>query len=346
MRQSTKAPDGALDRMEAQHGDVTQMGKPLTGRPLKVGFQLPEIERRVGWPELVNMARLGEQLGFDSVWVGDHYLYRDESRGSRGPWEAWTTMAGIAASTTRISIGPLVACTSFHNPAVLAKFAATVDEISGGRLILGLGAGWNEVEYRAFGFPFDRRVSRFAEAFTIIRSLLRVGWVDFAGQFYVARDCELVPRPRPGGPPLLIGSTGDKMLAITIPHVDAWNAWFNWTRNRPEGVSSLRAKVDAACIAAQRDPSEVERTVAVLVRLNGALGPPQRHPETSAPPIEGPPELIAETLRGFAREGIGHVQLVLDPISEASLEALAPMLENLDQNGLGNARNADLTTPS
>lgn len=276
------------------------------------------------------MARLGEQLGFDSVWVGDHLLYRDEARGARGPWEAWTTLAGIAASTSRIAIGPLVACTSFHNPAMLAKLAATVDEISGGRLILGLGAGWNETEYRAFGFPFDRRVARFAEAFTIIRSLLRDGRVDFEGEFYSARDCELVPRPRPGGPPLMVGSIGERMLELTVPYVDAWNAWFSWTGNRPEGVEPLRAKVDAACATAGRKPGDVERTVAVLVRLPGATGRGEDDPAEQMPPLEGTPEAIADGLRAYARQGISHVQLVIDPITEASLEALGPVLENID----------------
>ena len=264
------------------------------------------------------------------MWLGDHLLYRDEAHGARGPWEAWTTLAGIAASTSRITIGPLVACTSFHNPAMLAKLAATVDEISGGRLILGLGAGWNETEYRAFGFPFDRRVARFAEAFTIIRSLLRDGRVDFEGEFYSSRDCELVPRPRPGGPPLMVGSIGERMLELTVPYVDAWNAWFSWTGNRPEGVEALRAKVDAACAAAGRKPGDVERTVAVLVRLPGATGRGEDDAAEQMPPLEGTPEAIADGLRAYARLGISHVQLVIDPITEASLEALGPVLENLD----------------
>jgi alkanesulfonate monooxygenase SsuD/methylene tetrahydromethanopterin reductase-like flavin-dependent oxidoreductase (luciferase family) len=288
------------------------------------------VERDVRWPEIVGMTRLGEQLGFDSVWVGDHLLYRDETYGARGPWEAWTTLAGMAASTSRIAIGPLVACTSFHNPAMLAKMAATVDEISGGRLILGLGAGWNETEYRAFGFPFERRVARFAEAFTIIRSLLRDGRVDFEGEFYSARDCELVPRPRPGGPPLMVGSMGERMLALTVPYVDGWNAWFSWTGNRPEGVRPLRAKVDAACADAGRKQTEVERTVAVLVRLAGATGRREADPSQQIMPLEGNAEDIADGLRAYAREGIGHVQLVLDPITESSLEAMAPVLEKLD----------------
>jgi alkanesulfonate monooxygenase SsuD/methylene tetrahydromethanopterin reductase-like flavin-dependent oxidoreductase (luciferase family) len=298
-------------------------------RSLKVGFQLPEVEREVHWSEIVAMARLGEQLGFDSVWLADHLLYRDETYGVRGPWETWTMLAAIAASTSRIAIGPLVACTSFHTPPMLAKLAATVDEIASGRLILGLGAGWNETEYKAFGFPFERRVARFAEAFTIIRTLLREGWIDFAGEFYVARDCELLPRPRPGGPPLLIGSTGERMLGITVRYVDSWNAWYAYTTNRPEGVPPLRARVDAACIAAGRDPAEIERTVAVLVRIGE--GDSERK-DTGTPgvrPLEGSPIYLAEILRRFEREGIQHVQLILDPINEASLEAVAPVLEYL-----------------
>jgi alkanesulfonate monooxygenase SsuD/methylene tetrahydromethanopterin reductase-like flavin-dependent oxidoreductase (luciferase family) len=303
------------------------------GRPLKVGFQLPEVEREVRWPEIVELVRLGEAIGFDSAWTGDHLLYRSEALGTRGPWEAWTMLAGLAAATSRIGLGPLVACTSFHNPAMLAKMAATVDEISGGRLILGLGAGWNETEYRAFGFPYDQRVSRFEEAFTIIRTLLREGRIDFQGTFYEARDCELLPRPaRAGGPPLMIGSTGPRMLSITLPHVDAWNVWYAETGNRPAGVPALRDTVDEACRAVGREPADVARTAAVLVRLPGGTGRAQGDPNAVAPPIEGPPEVIAEALRGFAREGISHVQLVLDPITAAGLEALAPVLERLDRD--------------
>ena len=305
----------------------------MAARPLKVGVQLPEVEREVRWPEVLDMVRAIEDLGYDSVWVGEHLLYRWQDRPARGPWEAWTMLAAIAAATTRVEFGPLVACTSFHNPAMLAKMAATVDEVSGGRLILGLGAGWNETEYRAFGFPFDRRISRFEEAFTIVRSLLRDGQVDFVGQFYEARDCELLPRPaRPGGPPLLVGSKGERMLAITLPHVDAWNVWFTDTGNRPDGVPVLREKVDAACRAAGRDPADVERTVAVLVQLPGGTG--RTMGDTSraqaARPLEGSADEMAQELREYAAAGIGHVQLVLDPISRESIERFAPVLKKLD----------------
>src|SRR3990172_3288947 len=132
-------------------------------RPLKVGVQLREVEGQVRWPELRDMARAAEQAGFDSLWVGAPLLFRDPGLPLRGPWEAWSVLAALAGITERVELGPLVASVSFHNPAMLAKKAAAIDEISGGRLILGLGAGWNEPEYRAFGFPFDHRVERFEE---------------------------------------------------------------------------------------------------------------------------------------------------------------------------------------
>lgn len=301
-------------------------------RPLKVGLQLPEVEREVRWPELLAMARAAEDVGFDALWLGDHLLYRFASGETRGPWEAWTMLSALAASTSRIALGPLVAATAFHAPAMLAKLAATVDEVSGGRLILGLGAGWNETEFRAFGFPFDHRVDRFEEAFTIIRTLLRDGVIDFEGRYFQARDCELRPGPRPGGPPLLVGSRGERMLRITLPHVDAWNVWFTDTGNSPAGVPALRELVDGICREVGRDPAAVERTVAVLVRLPGGDVRIQGgFSEVPTQPLEGPPDVLAEGLRAYAREGIGAVQLVVDPITVGSIEALGPLLELLDR---------------
>ena len=286
-------------------------------RPLKVGVQLPEVEREVRWPELLDMIRAIEDLGFDSIWLGEHLLYRWPDREPRGPWEAWSTLAAIAAVTSRVEFGPLVACTSFHNPALLAKQAVTIDEISGGRLVLGLGAGWNETEFRAFGYPYDHRVDRFEEAFTIIRGLLRDGAVDFEGRFYAARDCELLPRgPRPGRLPLLIGSNGPRMLRLTMADADAWNSWFADFGNRPEGIGRLREIVDAACRDVGRDPAEVARTVAVMVHLPGGTGRIQGNYAKDPPaPLEGSPAAMAEVLREFAGQGIDHVQLVLDPIT-------------------------------
>ena len=305
-----------------------------SGRPLGVGVQLPEVEREVRWPELRSIARTAEQAGFDSVWVGDHLLYRFASGETRGPWEAWTTLAGLAEATERVAIGPLVAATAFHAPFMLAKQAATVDEISGGRLVLGIGAGWNETEFAALGAPFDHRISRFEEAFTIVRTLLAHGAIDFEGEFFSCREAELLPRPgRPGGPEILVGSSGPRMLAATLPYAHAWNAWYADTGNRPEGVARLRDIVDEAALAAGRDPAAIERTVAVHVRMPGGQGRVMGDTDARqvVPPLEGPADVLAETLRAYAREGIGHVQLVVDPITEASVAALAPVLELLDR---------------
>jgi alkanesulfonate monooxygenase SsuD/methylene tetrahydromethanopterin reductase-like flavin-dependent oxidoreductase (luciferase family) len=302
------------------------------GRPLKVGVQVPEVERPVFWPELAAMARSIEAAGFDSIWVGDHFMYRRPDE-VVGPWDAWSLLASIAAVTSRVEIGPLVTPLGFYNPAVLAKKAVTVDEISGGRLIVGVGAGWYEPEFRAYGVPYEDRIGRFEEAFTILRTLLQEGAIDFEGRFYSVRDCELVPRARPGGPPLMIGSTGPRMLRSTLRHVASWNAWFDETGNRPDGVAALRRKVAAACFDVGRDPDTVEASVAVLVRLPGGSGRVSGDGTRGSMdvPLAGPPEVIAESLRAYARAGVGQVQLVLDPITVESIEALAPALELLDR---------------
>jgi alkanesulfonate monooxygenase SsuD/methylene tetrahydromethanopterin reductase-like flavin-dependent oxidoreductase (luciferase family) len=301
-------------------------------RPLKVGVQLPEVEWVPRWADIREMALAAEEIGLDSIWVGDHLLYRYEDGPARGPWEAWTQLAAVAAVTSRVQLGPLVAATSFHNPAMIAKKAATLDEIAGGRLILGLGAGWNETEYTAYGYPFDHRVSRFEEAFTIIRTLLRDGRCDFSGDYYTVTDAELLPRgPRPEGPPLMIGSMGERMLSITLPWVQSWNAWFTWYGNSPEGYVALRDQIDDACRAAGRDPATLERTIAFLVTLPGGTGREQgSHDRPPVAPMTGDPEALAAVLRAFAAEGVGHVQLVLDPITADSIRSLEPALAVLD----------------
>ena len=298
---------------------------------MKVGIQLPEVERVVRWPELREMAVLAERIGLDSIWVGDHLLYRDDGKPPRGPWEAWSTLAALAAVTQRVELGPLVASTSFHNPAMLAKKAATIDEISGGRLILGLGAGWNRPDYDAFGFPYDHRVSRFEEAFTIIRELLSTGRSAFKGTYYALDRGELLPRgPRPEGPPLLVGSTGERMLAITLPHVAAWNAWGPSFGNSLEAYLPIRQQVDDACRRAGREPAEVERTLALVVAFAGALGRGSAIADEPFAPIPGDAATLAPTLRAFADAGVAHVQLVLDPITLDSIAALEPTLAALD----------------
>ncbi len=301
-------------------------------RPLQIGIQLPEAERFVPWPEYQRIATTAEEVGFDSLWVGDHLLYRHPGRPPVGPWEAWTALAALAAVTSRVQLGPLVAATSFHNPAMLAKKAATIDAISGGRLVVGLGAGWNEVEYRAFGYPFDHRASRFEEAFTIIRNLLSKGAIDFAGRFYTVRDCVLDPPPfNPGGPPLMIGSLGPRVLATTAPHVDMWNAWYAWFGNQPDQLAPLLERVRGLIADAGRDPSTVEYTVAVLVELPDGSGRRYGRDEVEAvEPLAGSLTAIAAGLAAYADLGVGHLQLVLDPITVESVETMGKVVGLLD----------------
>ena len=289
---------------------------------IPVGVQLPEVERDVRWPEYLAMARAAEESEFESIWLGDHLLYRDDGREERGPWEAWTLLAALAAATERVRVGPLVACASFHPPGLLAKMAATVDEVSSGRLVLGLGAGWNEIEYRAFGLPYDHRVSRFEESFEIVRRMLAGERVTFDGRFWQAEEAVLLPRPAQRIP-LMVGSNGPRMLEITLPHVDAWNTWYARYGNRPEGFAELDAQVTAAAQEVGRDPAEITRSACVLVELDpDAIARPHGDHESAT---VGPDQLPAH-LDALAGAGADEAILVLRPITEDSIRAVGAAL--------------------
>lgn len=285
---------------------------------MKVGVQLPEVEREVRFTELAAMARAVEECGFDSLWVGDHLLYRGDGRPERGPWDCWTTLAGLATVTERVELGPLVACTAFHPPGILARQAAAVDELSGGRLVAALGAGWNELEFRAFGLPLDHRVSRFEEAFTIIRRLLGGERVTFQGRFHSVEDAVLLPPPA-RRPKLMIGANAPRMLSISLPHADAWNTWFTPYGNTAEGFARHNAEVSTAAERAGRDPVTLERSACVLVEA----GPPGERPRDVA---AVPAERLAAHLGALADAGADEAILVLDPITEETIRLVAAAL--------------------
>ena len=288
---------------------------------MKVGVQLPEVERDVRWPELVAMARAAEETGFESLWVGDHLLYRGDGRPERGPWDCWTVLAALAAVTERVEVGPLVACTAFREPALLARTAAAVDEVSGRRLRLGLGSGWNETEFRTFGIPYDRRTARFEEAFGVVRRLLAGERVTIDGDFSSLVDAVVLPPPA-RTPPLMVGGDGPRLLAATLPHVDWWNTWFDRFGNRAEGFARLNRGIDEACERYGRDPAEVRRSACVLVEVDGGAGERRAQPE--APPV--PAEELAAELAGLAQAGADEAILVLDPITERALRSLRTAL--------------------
>ncbi|HEX6329891.1 MAG TPA: LLM class flavin-dependent oxidoreductase [Actinomycetota bacterium] len=297
-------------------------------RPLRVGIQLPEVERDVRWPELVSIALAVEETGFDSLWAGDHLLYRGDGRPERGPWDAWTTLAGLAAVTRRVTLGPLVACLAFHPPGVLARMAAAVDEISRGRFVLGVGAGWNRSEFEAFGLPFDRRVERFEEAFAVVAGLLRGERVTLPGRHTRVEDAVLLPPPS-RRVPLVIGSSGERVLRIALPHVDAWNTWYDLYGNSPEGFEQANAAVTDVARRVGRDPAEIVRSACVFVVTDRSAG--GRPITGEAPPVEGS-QAIATHLRELAEAGAAEAILVVTPPTEGSVRALGEMLGLLDSS--------------
>ena len=301
-------------------------------RPCQIGVQLPEVERFVPWPELISMARAAEDVGFDSIWLGDHLLYDLPDGTVRGPWEVFTSLAALAAVTNRVQLGTLVASLGFHEPAMLAKMAATVDAISQGRLTLGVGSGWNQREYSAFGIPFDHRVDRFQEAFDLVRRLLGGETVTHSGTYYDLDRCVIdPPAVRPGGPLLMLGSNSPRMLSIGLPYVHQWNVWWSIFGNTPEGFAAVVADVRSRTEAAGRDPDEVEATACVYVRVPGGIGRTMGDPTMAAiEPVSGSVAEIADRLAEFAAAGAAHLQLVVDPITQPAIEWLGDVLAHLD----------------
>jgi probable F420-dependent oxidoreductase len=272
------------------------------------------------YPSIRAIAQEAEADGFDSIWLPDHLMYRDADE-TRGIWESWTILAALAEATERVEIGPLVLCNSFRNPAILAKMATAADEVSDGRLILGVGAGWNEPEYQAFGLPFDHRVARFEEALQILRPLLRDGHADFAGQYYQARNCDDVPRgPRPQGPPLQVGGEGPRMLRLAAQYGDLWNTGY---MGQPETMTEPLARIAAACREVGRDPASIGVTAFI------GLWFPDLQPDKPGfleNPLSGTPDELAAAMRGYAELGVQHIMFQMVPYNQESRQRLTQAL--------------------
>jgi probable F420-dependent oxidoreductase len=264
------------------------------------------------------MARHIEAADFDSIWVYDHLLYRWPGRPTDGIWECWTMLSALAKATQRVQLGTLVLCTPFRNPALLAKMASTLDEISDGRLTLGLGAGWHAPEFDAFGVPFDHRAGRFQEALEIIRPLLRDGRVDFHGKYSTADKCEIIPRgPRLDGPPIMLAGNGPRMLRLAARYADSWNtAW----HGEPESAVARIESIRAACVAEGRDPSTLEITASVGISY------PDLGPGGVQQPLSGTSAHIADAWRGYAQLGVAQVMIEFSPYTVQALERVAEAL--------------------
>ena len=253
------------------------------------------------WDELRELSLRVEEDGLDSVWVADHLFSGRGDDEPRAIHECWTLLSAIAAVTERIELGTLVLCSSFRSPGLHAKMAVEADHISNGRLILGLGAGWYDREYEAFGYPKDHRVSRFAEALEIVRRLLDGGRVTFVGTYYSLDDAVLLPPPT-RHIPILVGAHGPRTMGLTAKWADAWNtAWFG----APD--DTLRERIgdfEAALEREQRASSEVERTVGLVVEDESA-------------------EELAARLAAYEELGFAHAVALLDPSTVESVAKLA-----------------------
>lgn len=289
---------------------------------MKIGLMLPvgpEPPHRMppALDTLLAMATAAEESGLDSVWCADHVLFRSEDEPTTGGFhEAWTVLTAVAAVTSRVEIGPLVLCVPFRDPAMTAKMAATFDDLSAGRLILGLGCGWHQPEFDAFGFPFDHRVGRFGEALQIIRPMLREGTATFEGRWHRAQRAELVPRPsRAGGPPIMIAGKQPRMMELVARYADQWNAaWYGYPDQADELHERL-ANLRHAMEGVGRDPSTLTLTAGIFVGLSD-------DPETPDRAIRGSTDEIADALAGYERLGISHLIAHIWPRTPESVHKL------------------------
>lgn len=290
---------------------------------LPIGEQ-EKTGRTLPWSELREMALAAEESGLDSIWAADHLIFREDGTSS-GIHECWTVLTAVAAITQRVEIGPLVLALPFRNPALLAKMAAAFDEVSGRRLILGLGCGWHEPEFDAFDFPFDHRVGRFEEALAVVLPLLRDGKVTVEGRWHRA-DAELLPSaPQPNGPPILIAGKRPRMLRLVARHADAWNAaWYG----RRAGAGELEqriARLRDACAAEGRELAEITLTVGLFASFPALHRAEDEDPPANA--ISGDAEEVGAALAEYGELGIEHLIVHLWPPNAGAVRELGRAAE-------------------
>jgi F420-dependent oxidoreductase-like protein len=259
------------------------------------------------WDHTLDACRHAEASGWDGVWIADHLMPLAE--GKRAPvHEAWTMLAALAAAVPRVRLGTLVTGNTYRNPALLAKMAATVDQISGGRVVLGLGAGWQENEHRAFGFEFRDfgwRFDRLDEACEIITSLLRDGTASVDGEHYTVQDAPLDPAPVQDRLPLLIGGGGERRtLRLVARWADEWNVW-----GTPEILAHKGEVLDRHCADLGRDPASIRRSAVALLRMStdAARVASWREAGIPRPSIIGTPDEVRDIIGAYAKAGVDEL---------------------------------------
>lgn len=255
--------------------------------------------------EVLDLARWADATGWHGIWYADHYMPNtgDETVAGGPTHECWAMLPAIAAVTERVRVGPLVTPTSVHHPAVLANRAATIDHLSGGRFVLGLGAGWQINEHRAYGIalePPGRRVDRFEEAIQIVRSLLAQERTTFAGAVYAIADAPCEPKPVQSPLPILVGTGSPRMLRIAARHADEWNTWGDLAT-----AGQRRGALVAACEQVGRDPGSVRTSVQQLLELADGAGEPGH--DVAPRTIAGTAAQLVDTLGRYAELGFDEL---------------------------------------
>ncbi len=270
------------------------------------------------YAQIRSNALTAEASGLDSIWVYDHLLYHFPDKEPQGVWEGWTIGSALAEATQRVELGTLVLCTAFRNPAVTAKMAVTLDEVSQQRLTLGIGAGWHPAEFEAFGLNFSHKVDQFEEATKIIAPLVHEGAVDFVGEYVSAPNCIMLPKPS-RHIPLLIAGKQPRMMSLVAQYADSYNTcWWGDV----SATETDRNNLKAACDAIDRDFSEIEFTAGVVIRFDEFLGPSDEALDPQKV-LSGTVEQIADGLRAYRTAGVDHVIANIDPLTTEGIGALA-----------------------
>jgi alkanesulfonate monooxygenase SsuD/methylene tetrahydromethanopterin reductase-like flavin-dependent oxidoreductase (luciferase family) len=282
--------------------------------------------KTIHWSQIRDLAIRAEEIGFDTVWTADELLWRPQGRPAQGWWECVAMTGAVAAATSRIKVGTWILSALHRNPGITAKAVETLDDISGGRFVFGLGAGHAGRQGHTFGLPEDKTVGRFEEALKIIIPLLRQGRADFEGTFHAARDLEQKPLgPRPGTIPIMIGAKGPRMLRLAALHADIWS-WFVEERSDLSEFGPRLVAVEAACAEVGRDPATIGRSAGIVVEPTSLTG----SADVLGVPIRGSAAEIADALMQFHAGGFDHLEIVPWPPTIAALDAMAPVLERLD----------------